>query len=117
MMFKDYLVEKYGYEKPIQDEKGFLLYRFEGSSCVIGELYVIPKYRGTWHWRSLGNEVKRIATERGCDFLLCQTQLTGHGDNLSVKAIIDFGFIPFAVKEGNGDYSRILYKYDLRSES
>lgn len=93
--YRDYLVRKYGYEDPIEMDGGFLLYRFIGNGeCNIGEIYVPSNKRESGIARAMADKCVEIALINECSYLSAQTQITGNDDNLSMLAILHYGFLP-----------------------
>lgn len=113
-MFRDYIREKYRYEKPLELEEGFVFYRIAGEYLSIGELYIRPEFRGRRNFIKFGDAMKLIAKQNNCKFMVCQTELTGAKDENSIIAILGYGFKVIGVKEGDAySHSRIIYQYDL----
>lgn len=106
--FRDYLVRKYGYETPIEDPHGFILYRINGDECNIGEIYVEPSKRQLGIATELADKVTEIARQNNCKYLVCQTQLTGKDDELSMLSILHYGFKPIRAHDNVIVYAKEL---------
>lgn len=100
--YKEYLLTKYEYDGAIEEDGAFLLYKFapEASELVIGDIYVAPQKRNDGVGTRLANQVMMIAKMKGLKYLTCQTQLTGKGDDISMIAILSYGFKPIRAEGG-----------------
>jgi predicted GNAT superfamily acetyltransferase len=103
--YRDYLIYKYDYEGSIDRDGAFLLYRIQGECLNIGEIFVPPQKRGDHLATKMADEVSMIAKAKGCKYLTCQTELTGKGDDVSMMAILSYGFKPY---EANGNKIQYL---------
>jgi GNAT superfamily N-acetyltransferase len=95
-MYKQYLLSKYEYDGAIEEDGAFLLYKIlpETSELVIGEIYVEPQKRKDGLATRLANQAMMIAKMKDLKYLTCQTQLTGKADEVSLIAILSYGFKP-----------------------
>ena len=106
--YKDYLVYKYDYAGAIEEDGAFLLYRFfpEASEMNIGEIYVEPQKRHDGVATKLANQAMMIAKAKNIKYLSCQTELTGKGDEVSMMAILSYGFKPIRAEQNKIIYVR-----------
>lgn len=93
--YKDFLLSKGGYDGSFEDPHGFILFKQVGPQEMrIGEIYVEPSKRNLGIAKELADQVTSLAIAKGCTHLSCSTNLTGRDDNLSMLAILHYGFIP-----------------------
>jgi hypothetical protein len=113
--YKEYLIEKYGYDGAIEEGESFLLYRLypETSSLSIGDLYVPGASRRNGDGTRLADRATLVAIENNLKYLTCQTELTGKGDNVSMMAILSYGFIPYDI-ESTGKYKAIKFYKEVQ---
>jgi predicted GNAT superfamily acetyltransferase len=106
--YKDYLVYKYNYDGAIEEDGAFLLYRFfpESSELNIGEIYVPYQKRMDGLATRLANQVSMVAKAKGLKYLSCQTEITGKGDEVSMMAILSYGFKPIRAEQNKITYIR-----------
>lgn len=106
--YKSYLTFKYNYDGAIERDGSFLLYRIftEQSELNIGEIYVEPSKRNDNVATQMASEVMLIAKMKGLKFLSCQTELTGKGDEVSMIAILSFGFKPIRAENNKITFVR-----------
>lgn len=95
-MYKSYLLTKYEYEGSIEEDGAFLLWKTvpESSELVIGEIYVDTQKRNDGVATRLANQAMMIAKMKNLKYLSCQTEITGKGDDVSMIAILSYGFKP-----------------------
>lgn len=90
-LFAEYKKERENKET-YETEHGFATYVINGEECYIEDIYVRPEYRRFKYGTEIGNEVMRIAKEKGCKYLT-GTVYTHLGDpTASVKSLFSFGF-------------------------
>lgn len=106
--YRDYLLSKYRYDDALEIDDAFLLYRISGDEFIIGEIFVPPGRRLSGLATRLADRATEIATESGCKYLVCQTQITGRDDELSMLAILHYGFKPKRAEQ-----NMILYAKEL----
>lgn len=98
--YKNFLIQKAGYEGAFEHEHGFLLYKTLNDpsgnpvEVRIGEIYVDPAYRQSGIAKDLADRCEQLARDKGLKYLSCMTHLTGQDDRLSMLAILHYGFEP-----------------------
>lgn len=95
-LYKEYLLTKHEYDGSIEEDGAFLLYKLcpQTSELVIGEIFVEPLKRTSGVATKLANQAMMIAKAKNLNYLTCQTRLTGKGDDVSMMAILSYGFKP-----------------------
>lgn len=95
-LYKEYLLSKYEYDGAIEEDGGFLLYKVlpEESELVIGEIFVEKQKRMDGLATRLANQAMMVAKMKNLKYLTCQTQITGKSDDVSMMAILSYGFRP-----------------------
>jgi ribosomal protein S18 acetylase RimI-like enzyme len=104
--YKDYLTFKYKYDGAIERDGSFLLYRFFENELNIGEIFVDPNKRNSNVGTQMANEAMMIAKMKKLKYLSCQTELTGKGDEISMIAILSFGFKPIKADQNKITFIR-----------
>jgi GNAT superfamily N-acetyltransferase len=99
--YKNFLMNKAGYDGAFEDPHGFILYKqITPTEMRIGEIYIEPSKRNLGIAKELADRVKELALSKGCTHISCMTHLTGQDDHLSMLAILHYGFKPIAA-QGN----------------
>lgn len=109
--YKEYLIYKYDYEGSIEEDGSFLLYRIfpDSEELNIGEIFVPHQKRMSGVATKLANQAMMIAKMKQCKYLSCQTELTGKGDEVSMIAILSYGFKPIRAEN-----NKITYILEVR---
>lgn len=94
--YREFLMQKGGYDGFFEHEHGFILYKLfpESRELRIGELYVDKNYRQSGIGKELADKCTELALSHGFNLLSCMTHITGNDDALSMLAILHYGFKP-----------------------
>jgi ribosomal protein S18 acetylase RimI-like enzyme len=106
--FKEYLVQKCGYDEPIELDGGFLLYAINGNECHIGEIYVPKERRQSKIASKMADMATEIAKNKGCTHLTARTNLVGSDDEAAILSILHYGF-----KVIRADQNSILFMKEI----
>lgn len=94
--YKNYLLEKMGYDGAFEDPHGFITYKqISATEMRIGSIYVEPSKRQFNIGTELANKVRELAVSKGCTVLSCSNHITNpEEDRCAQIAILKYGFMP-----------------------
>lgn len=76
----------------IEDEIGFVTFKFESDYCYIVDLYVLPEHRKSHVASSYADKVAEIAKKAGYDKLLGTVSPQANKSTESIEILIAYGF-------------------------
>ena len=76
----------------LEDDQGFASFLIAGDECYIEDLYIRPQHRRNYKAFGFGDELKTIAKEKGCKYLVTTVNLNNVDPSTSLKGILAFGF-------------------------
>ena len=90
-MYAKYVIEREGISI-IESEVGFVTYYFINDQCYIKDLYIDEKYRRTGEGFKFGDEISKIAKDKGCTKSYGTVCPTSNGSTESLKGLLKYGF-------------------------
>jgi GNAT superfamily N-acetyltransferase len=115
--YKDFLIKKHNYDGCVEDPHGFLLYRIfpEFQEAQVGEIYIEASKRRLGIGKELADKFTALAKAANCKIMSCQTVLTGSEDELSMLAILSYGFRPLKVMPPTqGNNGTVIYIKEIQ---
>ena len=76
----------------LECEQGFMTYRINGDSCVICDMYVDPKFRGSKISAEMADMVTIKALEEGCKYLIGFVNFPSPYPEKSLEVQFKYGF-------------------------
>lgn len=90
-LWADYKKEREGKEI-LEKEDGFAIYSWtQDGGCYIEDIYVKPDKRKSGLAREMADQIKIIAKERECKFILGSVLCGANGDTDSLKVLLSYG--------------------------
>lgn len=90
-LYGQYIKEREGKEI-IESEIGFATYCFLDGQCYIQDIFVHPDYRRSGEALRLGDEIAKIAKEKGCNKIYGTVCPSAKGSTISLKSLLNNGF-------------------------
>lgn len=90
-LFGKYIKERNNKEI-IENEKGFMTYYFVDDACYIEDVYVLPEYRRSRLCVNFGEEVEKIAKEKGCKKLYGSVVPSAPYSTINLMGLLNFGW-------------------------
>lgn len=89
-LYASYLNELIG-RQVLETPKGLVIYSINGPECVIHDIYVCPEYRENREATALADQVKVIAKERGCEWLIGSVTPAANNSHRSLLVLLGYG--------------------------
>ena len=105
--FVNYMMEREGAET-IENEKGFICYKFDDNYCIITDIYIAPEHRLNKIGRSFGEQVEEKAKEKGAKGIICYADRNANNFTEATDFILKNDY-----KILNTSGSLIYFKKDL----
>lgn len=90
-LFGKYIKERNNKEI-VENEKGFMTYYFIGDACYIEDVYVLPEYRRTKQCVEFGEQVEKIAKEKGCTKMYGSVVPSAPYSTINLMGLLNFGW-------------------------
>ncbi len=90
-LYGQYICERQN-KSILENESGFLVYYFEGVYCYIEEIFVVEADRNNGIAAKMADEVKQIAIDKNCKWLVGSVKPSTNGSTSSLKVLLAYGF-------------------------
>jgi GNAT superfamily N-acetyltransferase len=98
-LYATYIKDRRGLEI-LENEFGFLTYKFAGEECFIAEMCIDPRKRTAGHGRSLVSQLEEMAKAAGCKYVSANIDINSGGANTILLASLLCGY---EVRASNGN--------------
>jgi len=105
--YEQYMKEREGIDFH-KSEHGFVAYKIESSHLFLLDVWVAPTVRRARICYSLVDQLILLAKQKGCTTVHCQTDVRTKNPEISLLAIINYGF-----KINGADRNLITYVKEI----
>ena len=90
-MFELYMRERHGFDC-YSDQHGFVMYKIEGSTLLIGEFFVHPNYRQKGFAKFLAQFIDNVADEEKCEEILANVWVDAPLSEIVLRLALGLGY-------------------------